>query len=255
MMLMKILDRNVVMKALVGSNNYNLQTEERVIDGRIILASDKDYKAFITPTFEELYRKTMFVKSEIGIEEDIEIHDVRKLPDLFWKSNLNYLEPLYSKELWMDGSVEMAEIYSLRQEIFNMNLPVMIKHLWGTYRQKMKLLPKGTESTQVLVDLFGYDTKQGQHAYRHLDFGIKYAELDFKNPELALRYSGGDLDFMTEMKFGSFRQEVFENMIQFIEESRFKHVIEKYEAMKPNEELREHLDSLIMSIVRKNLIA
>ncbi|UGO50994.1 nucleotidyltransferase [Bacillus phage vB_BanS_Nate] len=252
---MKILERNVVMKALVGSNNYSLNTEQREIEGRIILASDKDYKAFITPTFEELYRKTMFAKSEIGVEEDIEIHDVRKLPDLFWKANLNYLEPLYSKELWLDDSIEMKEIYNLRQEIFNMNLPTMIKSLYGTYRQKMKLLPKGTESTQVLVDLFGYDTKQAQHAYRHLDFAIKYAELDFKNPEQAFRYSGGDLDFMTEMKFGSFRQEVFENMIQFIEESRFKHIEAKYEVMKPNEELKEHVDNLIMSLVRKNLVA
>ena len=43
---MKYADRQWLIKALVGSHNYNLNTE----------TSDKDYKVFVLPTFNELYK-------------------------------------------------------------------------------------------------------------------------------------------------------------------------------------------------------
>ena len=43
-------ERKVVFKALVGSHNYNLNDE----------TSDKDYKYFVLPTFDDLYTGKMF---------------------------------------------------------------------------------------------------------------------------------------------------------------------------------------------------
>lgn len=250
-----ILGREVLVQALVGSNNYNLATGEKKISGKIILASDKDYKAFVTPTFEELYKQKMFAESIIGADADYDVHDIRKLPDLFWKANLNYLEPLISKELYLEDSKELKELFDLRYEIFNMNLPKLFDALGGTFKQKMKLLPKGTEGTQVLVDLFGFDTKQAQHAYRLLDFAIKYEALGFKNPEKALRYEGEEVFFMHEIKYGFWNQESFERLVNHIHDAQFVHLKEKYRSQKPNEELKLHIDNLIMQLVKNKLVA
>jgi len=250
-----ILGREVLVQALVGSNNYNLATPEKKLVGGTILASDKDYKVFVTPTFEELYKQKMFAENIIGADADYDVHDIRKLPDLLWKANLNYLEPLISKELVLESSKELKELYDLRYDIFNMNLPKMFDALGGTFKQKMKLLPKGTEGTQVLVDLFGYDTKQAQHAYRLLDFAIKYEALGFKNPEKALRYEGEGIEFMHDFKFGFWTQENFERLVYHIHDAQFVHLKDKYRSQKPNEELKLHVDNLIMQLVKNKLVA
>ena len=46
--------RIAVLKALVGSHNYNLNTE----------SSDKDYKYFVLPTLDDLYDGTIFSASK-----------------------------------------------------------------------------------------------------------------------------------------------------------------------------------------------
>lgn len=242
-MKMENIKREVVMTALVGSHNYGLATQE----------SDKDYKQFVLPTFEDLYTGTMYSKQVISDEADVDTHDVRKLIDLFYKANLNFLEPLFSVELHTKGK-EMKEIHSLRNEIFNMNLPRLFNSCGGTFLQKMKLLPKGTEGTQLLVDKFGYDTKQAQHAYRNLNFIVRYAETDFTDVEHALRYEGEDLEFMQIIKSGEFSQENFERFVYFYHDSQFVHLKEKYHSRPVNEELKQHLESLVMKMVKKHLL-
>ena len=46
-------NRVPVLKALVGSHNYNLNTPE----------SDKDYKLFVLPTFDDLYSREDYTAS------------------------------------------------------------------------------------------------------------------------------------------------------------------------------------------------
>lgn len=66
-------DRTPILKALVGSHNYNLNTPE----------SDKDYKLFVLPTFDDLYLKRDYNTSIDSKEEDIVIYDLRRLSSLF----------------------------------------------------------------------------------------------------------------------------------------------------------------------------
>lgn len=54
---MKLDHRIVVLKALVGSHNYNLNTE----------SSDKDYKYFVLPTLDDLYNGTIFLLQKFPI--------------------------------------------------------------------------------------------------------------------------------------------------------------------------------------------
>ncbi len=62
--------RPVVLEALSGSHNYNLNTP----------TSDRDYKVFVAPTFSDLYRGSTIHREWIGIERDVLVHDVRKIP-------------------------------------------------------------------------------------------------------------------------------------------------------------------------------
>ena len=64
---MRINHRIVVMKALVGSRNYNLNTE----------SSDRDYKYFVLPSFDDLYNGVLFSTGRETPLVDYTIHDVR----------------------------------------------------------------------------------------------------------------------------------------------------------------------------------
>jgi len=253
---MELLGHKVVLKALVGSWNYNLGRKKDLHfdDGRFIKKSDKDYKLYTLPTFEELYKGERFKHTDITDTEDREFHDVRKLPELFFKSNLAYLEILHSKELWINEEYEeIKEIYELRDDIFRMNLPQMFNSLGGTFRQKLSLIDKGTEGTQYLVDQFGYDTKQAQHGVRYLDFGIKYAESDFTDAEGSLRYVGEDLVFMQDTMNGLLDRDTYVRYAKFIDSSRFRHLKEKFHSHPVDLELKEHLDNLVMKMVKKHI--
>ena len=242
------MDRVVAFKALVGSHNYNLNDEN----------SDKDYKVFVLPTFEDLYNREMYANQIIGEEEDLDIHDIRKLPNLFYKSNINFIEVLYSNEIIIGEEMNRTQeilikkIFEKRDEIVRMNLP----HLFnaGMHLNKIKLLRKGTEGTQHLVDKFGYDTKQAQHAYRVLNFIERFSETELSDFKQAITYFGEDKKFMLDIKGAFFNAESFENFVSFYHDARFKPLKEKYHSFKPNEELKKELEMLIMNLVKVSVV-
>ncbi|MCR4362036.1 nucleotidyltransferase domain-containing protein [Bacillus subtilis] len=242
---MKVYGRKVVLKSLVGSHNYNLANEE----------SDKDYKVFVTPTFDDLYESKKFSKQIIGESEDNDIKDIRKLIELLFKANVNYLEVLASNEIIVpENNPEIEEIIKLKKEIFKMNLPYLYNACKGMYFNKMKLLDKGTEGTQHLVEKYGYDTKQALHAYRTMKVIVDFAETDFQDFEGAIRYNGNDLDFMMEVRNGFFKKEVFENFANHFYESTFTHLANRYTEQSVNLELKEYLEHLVMKLVKDNML-
>lgn len=165
--------REIAIKCLVGSHNYNLNTE----------SSDKDYKIFCYPTFEDLYTNTYYHESVLGEKEDYDCHDIRRLPELLIKSNPNYLEVLFSKEYAIIVS-EIKDFFDFyRGRIAKMNLPKLWSSLFGLGIQKSSKLIKGTEGTKHLVKQFGYDTKQAMHAHRAYNMIDTLVEngFDFKN--------------------------------------------------------------------------
>lgn len=236
--------RETLLKSLVGSHNYNLNTKD----------SDKDYKLFVAPTFEDLYKGEKFTEQVVTATEDYTIHDIRKLTDLLFKANVNFLEVLASNEISIrEDSSELEEILSLKNDIFKMNLPHLFNGCKGMHLQKMKLLDKGTEGTQHLVDEFGYDTKQALHAYRCMRVIVDFEETGFNDFEGAIRYGGEDLEFMMSIRNGFFEKEVFENFAQHYRESTFMKLAEKYGQQPVNYELKEHLESLVMKLVEREI--
>ncbi|MFQ3543454.1 nucleotidyltransferase domain-containing protein [Halobacillus rhizosphaerae] len=244
----KIEDRIVLFRALVGSHNYNLNDE----------TSDRDYKVFIAPTFDDLYNKEVFSKQTIGTTEDIDVHDIRKLPHLFYKSNINFLEPLFSidQEIETDTThsfLEIGKMIQEKDEIAKMNLKQLFDACGGTFRQKMQLLNKPTEGTQHLADKFGYDTKQAQHAFRNLDFIVRFEANDFKDFKSAITYHNEDRDFVMGFKQGAYSQEEFIKYVNWYHDTYFLPLKEKYHSFAVDEEVNEWLKETVKKIVKAEL--
>jgi predicted nucleotidyltransferase len=121
------MNRKFSFKVLVGSHNYNLQTE----------TSDRDYKVFFYPNFSELYSGEKYSKAVTSNSEDIEYHDIRKLPDMLWKSNVNFLEVLFSTEVHKNDDL-YDELWSKREDIARMNLPYLYDACMGMFYKKKK---------------------------------------------------------------------------------------------------------------------
>lgn len=240
------MEREILMKSLVGSHNYNLANEE----------SDKDYKVFVAPTFVDLYTGKRYKKQTITETEDCDIKDIRNLVELLFKANINYLEVLASNELIIpEGLPEIEEIISRKKEVFRMNLPYFFNACKGMFHQKMALLHKGTEGTQHLVEQFGYDTKQALHAYRCLKVVVDFCESDFEDFEGAIRYEGQDLEFMKEIRQGFYHKNVFENFVTHYYESCFLPLEQKYKEQPVNLALKEELEEIVMKLIQRKLLS
>ncbi|WJJ55312.1 hypothetical protein QB910_000068 [Dabrowskivirus KKP3916] len=231
-----------IFSCLVGSHNYNLNDEN----------SDKDYKVFTMPSFKDLYYNHMDSKMSVGETEDFDTHDVRKLGQLLWKSNVNYMEILFSNEIiWHQEHSPLRVLFlpEIRNKIAKMNLPYLYKSCKGMYYNKMKYIHKGTSGTQHLVEKYGYDTKQALHAFRILDFCFKYAENGFSDFKEAITYDNSEREFMLSIKSGYFTFPQFEQMIERKFVNQFLPLEETFFAQKENEFTKLLLEAAIYNAV------
>lgn len=246
------MERKELFRALVGSHNYNLNTE----------TSDYDYKVFVAPTFDDLYSKKMYSKSIIGDEQDLDIHDVRKVSNLWWKANVNFIEVLFSKEVMYgltikDETIELIEqVFAMKNEIAKMNLPYLYNACIGMYFTKMKQIHKGTEGTKHLVEQFGYDTKQALHSIRILDFLQRFADSDFEDFEYAINYECGDSfrNFLFEVKNGGYTIEQIQEIVQDMHHTVEHEYKDKYMNATPNEETNQKLIGIVKQIVKNEMM-
>lgn len=237
--------RDIALRALVGSHNYNLNDEN----------SDKDFKVFLLPTFEDLYNGTRYSAQTVGETEDFAYHDIRQLSDLLFKSNINFLEVLASSSINIPrGNREIHEIFSLKNEIFKINLPYLFNSCRGMSKNKVNLLNKPTEGTQNLVDKFGYNTKEALHAFRVLKVLVDYEKNGFSDFEKAIRYEGEDREFMLGIKDGKFSKSEFEDFIETYREDNVDKLSSSYGSHIPNLDLKKELEAIIMKLVRRRLL-
>lgn len=236
--------RKIIIAALVGSHNYNLNGKD----------SDRDYKVFVAPTFDDLYSGKLYSSSQIGQTQDLDLHDIRKLPKMLWKSNVNFLEVLHSKDLRYDTNDPLlCDIFQDKERFSRMNLPYLYASSIGMAASKKKMLDKGTSNTIHLVEKYGYDTKQAMHAYRILDFVIRFAVTGFRDFTKAMRYEDSrDRSLLLSIKNGVFAKDDFIDMLaeKFAAADKIK---DHYLSQKPNEGDLAFLEGIIKKIVKKNM--
>ena len=237
--------RTVAFKSLVGSHNYNLNTPE----------SDKDYKVFVLPTFDDLYFNNSFSKSYIGETEDFDTHDIRKCSSLWYKANVNFLEVLFSKRFLVNAELDdkskllIYQIYDMRNDIAKMNLKYLYDACIGMHYNKMKYLEKGTEGTKHLVEKYGYDTKQAVHAWRILDFLRAFADNEFTDFKAAIWYSEDNLkrNFLLDLKNGMFSLNEYKEIVT----NTFNHVEENYKDIYRGQELDENTNNKLLEVIKE----
>lgn len=235
---MKTIDRKVLLQALTGSHNYNLATE----------GSDKDYKVFTLPTFEDLYDGKFYKKNIITDTVDKDIKDIRQLPSLLYKSNIAYLELLFSEDVEYFNS-SLRELFHLKDEIAKINLSQLFKSTGGLYKERLKRIHKSTEGTQHLVDKYGFNTKEAMHTFRSIDLLIKFEKKGFKDFGGCMRYDGEQKEFALNIRNGVYSKETFMDFITTYHDNYFAPLKEKYCSHEPNKELKEHLEFTIRHVV------
>lgn len=242
--------RKEIFRALVGSYNYNLNTS----------TSDKDYKIFTVPTFDDLYFNKMYSKSIIGDTEDYDIHDIRKLSNLLWKSNVNFMEILFSEEIIINDNVSLSTrehlnwIFNNKNEIAKINLPYLFNACVGMHLNKLKAIDKFTEGTKNLYEKYGYDTKSALHSIRILMFLEEFCLNNFNNFKKSIWLNGVEKGFLLSIKNGKYSKEVFEDYAKQLKDRIEKEYKEKYYKNKPNEKLNEELILRLKEIVRSELV-
>jgi len=234
-------NRKFAFVALTGSHNYNLNTP----------TSDRDYKAFIFPNFEDLYNNKMFSKAVVTETFDATVHDVRKLSELWWKANINFIEVLFSIELQFvdDG---MRDIIARRTEFATMNVPYLYHSSRGMHFQKMSELHTGTEGTMPLIEEFGYDTKQACHAIRNLIFLERFYRTRSIEQALWLEENSEDRIMLAEIKRGTFPEAIILDIARDKVEQN-KKMEQWYTAQPTRPDLKEELENTIKQLVRERL--
>ncbi|WP_151035737.1 nucleotidyltransferase domain-containing protein [Bacillus wiedmannii] len=235
------MERKVVLEALTGSHNYNLAT----------VGSDKDYKIFTAPTFEDLYTGNRYKKNIITNTIDKDIKDIRQLTDLLWKSNISYLEILFSNSI--DAVGGLYELLGLKDEIARINLPQLFKSTGGMHNERLKRLEKPTDGTQHLVDMYGYNTKEAMHDFRGMKLLADFEANGFTGFEEALRYDDSERQAILDIKNGIFTKDEFIKFTTDYHDNVFAPLKEKYCSQKPNEELKEHMCNIVKDVVEESI--
>lgn len=132
------------MRFLFGSQNFGLDTPE----------SDKDYMEFVFPHLGDLCRAIPSARERKNADGSITKRiDVRAVTSLFYKSNLDTLQLLFSKEVTDGGCLE-DYFAKHEQELSSINLPRLYQSVMGTAINRYK-----RETSKDLAHIvFGFKT-------------------------------------------------------------------------------------------------
>jgi hypothetical protein len=244
--------KNVLFKSLYGSENYNLNVK-KPIHG--MNPSDKDYAVVYIPTYKEIYSGKKEKRPNKIDGNDYRYINIINLPKILFKSNLNDLQLLFTKEFIVGDGLEKEQVKLLnkllmkKEDIARINLTNLLNSSLGVSRSYKKDMYKKKKSNEIVFDSFGYDPKYAMNYARVLDFLFKYQQSGFNNVESILEYNGLERNFMLEIRNGGMSLDSFENYIEFFKEAKVKKVSDDYKKHRPNEKLYKEIEGICYKIV------
>ena len=152
-----------------GSGNYGLDYED----------SDVDTKCVLAPSLKELAESvttsTTYIRTN---DEHIDFKDVRVILETFRKSNLNFLEILYTKYYIINPiyEEEWNKLIQARDSIVKMNLPSLIKSMKGIAGEKYHAMEHKYPSRMEWINKYSYDPKQLHHLFRIKEFMCRWID-------------------------------------------------------------------------------
>lgn len=234
---------------LQGSQNYNLDihTEE--------YSSDIDCKAFVMPSFKDVYSGDKVSKVYKNKWGQVEVKDIRLLEELLSKANPSYMELLASDYVLSSDGKVWAEMSKLLPQLVSERKALLIKCIYGMAKEKEKALCHPYPATEEKIAKFGYDPKQAHHIVR-----LKYMMEDlliFRNEDLKdiLTHSteGARRKYLLDIKVGKYTLEEIRGIVEENINS-LKTMKDKYESEFPiTSESLYALRSLVEKLVKENL--
>jgi len=219
-----------------------------------------DYLMFVSPNLDDMLKGRVMSKQNLGQERDLMVYDVRRVPELLWKSNPTFIDILYSKEIQRAEGIcrnqEYSEtvgecldgLFSMRTELARMNLPYFWSAVMGIFQDRNKHYRKGTVNTAGLVERFGYDTKMVMHAMRVLMIAERFAESGFQDYGGAIWFDGDDREYLLGIRDGRYSLEeakaCMAEKLEYVQ--RYK---ESYTGVKPDEETWRRSEALVQKLV------
>lgn len=145
---------------LQGSQNYNLDTDK----------SDIDTKAIVLPTFNDFINDKKAVSTTIVLPstEHIDVKDIRVMFDVLRKSNVNFLEILFTKHRKLNKKYSklIAPLFANAERLAFSDRKALINCIYGVAMQKFVALKHPYPTIKDKIDKYGYDPKQLHHIIR-----------------------------------------------------------------------------------------
>ena len=178
---------------LQGSQNYGLDYE----------GSDIDTKCIVTPDFKNiaLGRKPMSTTHVRENDEHIDMKDIRLYVQTFRKQNLNFLEILYTKYMWIPEHYYLDQWMRLvghREEITHYDPVRSVKSMMGIASEKYFAMEHHYPARMAWIEKFGYDPKQLHHLLRVSEYLDRYLAGERYGDCLISRQA----DYLKEVKQG-----------------------------------------------------
>jgi len=159
----------VVAVFLQGSQNYGLDTEK----------SDIDTKAIVLPRFAEFVENAPAVSTSLTLDsnEKIDIKDIRVMFDVLKKSNVNFLEILFTQHKFINPKYSklLSPLSQNRERLAFWNRKALYNSISGMTQQKLAALKHPYPSIVDKINKFGYDPKQLHHILRLHQFLTRLA--------------------------------------------------------------------------------
>jgi hypothetical protein len=162
---------NVFGTFLVGSQNYQLHTNE----------SDVDSKTIIIPSLNGIAKLEKPISTAIECEDgsSMEIKDIREFFKNIFKQNINFVETLFTDYHFITGNPLFNKFYlevfvEYADRIARYDVQRSLKSTLGLAYRKLNFLMKPTEKTEKEIEKYGYRSKELYHIFRLSSFVKKY---------------------------------------------------------------------------------
>lgn len=147
-----------------GSQNYGLDIYDKDY------MSDVDTKAIVLPTFEDFVEGKEPVSTTIIMDnnEHCDIKDIRIMFNVLQKSNVNFLEILFTEFAWLNPKYyrDFLVVLNNAERLAMANGKALVNSIAGMSMQKLVALKHPYPTIIDKIKKFGYDPKQLHHIYR-----------------------------------------------------------------------------------------
>ena len=147
-----------------GSQNYHLDIYDEDY------MSDVDTKAIVLPTFADFVDGKEPISTTIILEnnEHIDIKDIRVMFEILKKSNVNFLEILFTEFYYLNPkyALEFEVLQRYAEALAFANKKALLNAICGMSMQKYVALKHPYPTILDKIEKYGYDPKQFHHIVR-----------------------------------------------------------------------------------------